>query len=97
MRDLLAAEVPESLWNMPKRGFNIDLVGLLRAHDCRLVWRYLGDDGDIDRMGLDRDEVIRWRSRFIAGDRNAAHRVWGLINLSAWRASRNAASSLASR
>lgn len=97
LRDLLAAEVPESLWNLPKRGFNIDLLGLLRAHECRLVWRYLGDHGDIDRMGLDRDEVIRWRSRFVAGDRNAAHRVWGLINLSAWRASRNAASSLASR
>lgn len=86
LRDLLARHVPEAIWDTPKRGFNIDLVALLRGHDHRMVRRHLGDAGAIERTGLDPAEVVRWRDRFIAGDVGAAHRVWGLINLAAWRA-----------
>lgn len=96
LRDLLARHVPEAIWNTPKRGFNIDLTGLLRSHDHRLLRRHLGDAASLARLQLDRDEVVRWRDRFIAGDDRAAHRVWGLLNLSAWLAQRaSAASALA--
>ena len=54
--------------------------------DQLLVVAILGDAAAIERTGLDPAEVVRWRDRFIAGDVRAAHRVWGLINLAAWRA-----------
>jgi asparagine synthase (glutamine-hydrolysing) len=86
LRDLLARHVPEAIWDTPKRGFNIDLVALLRGHDHRLVRRHLGETTAVERTSLDPAEVIRWRDRFIAGDAGAVHRVWGLINLAAWQA-----------
>lgn len=96
LRDLLARHVPEDIWNTPKRGFNIDLIRVLRHRECRLVRRYLGDAADIARLPLDVIEVARWRDRFLAGDDAAAHRVWALLNLSAWLAQRaSAASALA--
>jgi asparagine synthase (glutamine-hydrolysing) len=93
LRDLLARHVPEAIWNTPKRGFNIDLVGILRSHDHRLVREYLCDATDLARLPLDTGEVVRWRDRFIAGDDSAAHRVWGLLNLSAWLSRRRSAAS----
>lgn len=96
LRDLLARHVPEAIWNTPKRGFNIDLTGLLRSHDHRLLHRHLGDPSVIAHLPLDSAEVIRWRDRFIAGDDAMTHRVWALMNLSAWLSNRRtAASSLA--
>lgn len=83
LRDLLARRVPERIWDTPKRGFNIDLPAVLRSHDSMLVRRHL-DDGGIARLGLDDAEVRRWRDRFMTGDLSATHKVWGLINLSAW-------------
>jgi asparagine synthase (glutamine-hydrolysing) len=98
LRDLLARHVPEAVWASPKRGFNIDLPGLLRGHDLRLVRRYLCDAAALARLPLDPDEVVRWRDRFMAGDDGATHRVWALLNLSAWLESRgNAASVLAAQ
>lgn len=93
LRDLLARHVPEAIWNTPKRGFNIDLTGLLRSHDHRLLHRHLGDPSAIAQLPLDASEVIRWRDRFIAGDDAVAHRVWALMNLSAWLSNRHIAAS----
>jgi asparagine synthase (glutamine-hydrolysing) len=93
LRDLLARHVPEAIWNTPKRGFNIDLVAILRSHDHRLIREHLADTASLARLPLDTDEVVRWRDRFIAGDDTALHRVWGLLNLSAWLARRRSAAS----
>jgi asparagine synthase (glutamine-hydrolysing) len=93
LRDLLARHVPEAIWNTPKRGFNIDLTGLLRSHDHRLLRRHLGDPSVIAQLPLDAAEVIRWRDGFIAGDDAMTHRVWALMNLSAWLSNRRTAAS----
>lgn len=93
LRDVLARHVPETIWNANKRGFNIDLTGLLRSNDHRLLRRHLGDPSLIARMPLDATEVIRWRDRFIAGDDGVTHRVWALLNLSAWLSRRRTAAS----
>ena len=93
LRDLLARHVPEAIWNTPKRGFNIDLAAILRSHDHRLIREHLGNTTSLARLPLDTDEVVRWRDRFITGDDAALHRVWGLLNLSAWLARRRSAAS----
>ncbi|HEY9193379.1 MAG TPA: asparagine synthase C-terminal domain-containing protein, partial [Methyloversatilis sp.] len=93
LRDVLARHVPEAIWNTPKRGFNVDLLAILRSHDHRLLREHLADTSSLARLPLDIDEVIRWRNRFIAGDAAALHRVWGLLNLSAWLARRRSAAS----
>lgn len=93
LRDLLARQVPEALWDMPKRGFNIDLVALLRADDHRLIREHLSRPATA--LPLDPIEVAGWRDRFIGGDGRCVHKVWGLVNLAAWMHARNATSSRA--
>ena len=93
LRDLLARQVPEALWDAPKRGFNIDLPTLLRRQDAALVRSALDATGALDAAGLDRAEVVRWRDRFLAGDDLATHRVWALTALSAWLGRHHSAAS----
>ncbi|WP_018412992.1 asparagine synthetase B family protein [Methyloversatilis thermotolerans] len=85
LRDLLARQVPESIWAQPKRGFNIDLLALLRADHHALIRRWLDADG-LARLPLDAATVRQWRDRFLNGETWTAHRVWALLNLSAWTA-----------
>jgi asparagine synthase (glutamine-hydrolysing) len=84
LRDLLARHVPERIWDVPKHGFNCNVVTLLRAHDHQLIRRHLSDVEALSSIGLDAQQVAHWRDAFMQGADGAAHRCWALLNLAAW-------------
>lgn len=84
LRDLLARHVPPELWDGPKRGFNFDLLGLLRHAERALLREYLPDASALDGLPIDPQPAQRVLDAFLAGDETLAHRVWALMNLAAW-------------
>jgi asparagine synthase (glutamine-hydrolysing) len=85
LRFLLAQYVPESLWNIPKHGFNFPLQEFLSAEDFALVRRYLHKDY-WRRQGLLSPAVVEdYGKRFMAGNRRLLFRVWALIVLAVWQ------------
>lgn len=84
LRDLLARHVSEGIWDVPKHGFNCNVLTLLRAYDHQLIRQHLSDPDALTAIGLDAREVARWRDAFMQGADGAAHRCWALVNLAAW-------------
>lgn len=84
LRSLLARYVPRSIWEGPKHGFNFPLGEFLAADDYALVKR-LRDPGPWRQSALmTHAPVGQYASKFMAGDRRLAFRVWTLVLLGAW-------------
>lgn len=84
LRDLLARQLPRSLWDVPKHSFDFPLHAFLTAEDFSLARRYLLD-ADWKRWQLLAPEgVANHARRFIAGEPGLTFRVWSLVVLAAW-------------
>lgn len=91
LKAVLARQVPRSLWDQPKHGFDFPFLTLMRADDCALVRHYL-DPALTRRWGLFRqDRLEAAAAEFIHSggtsafaDRSPAFRVWALVVLFAW-------------
>ena len=84
LRSLLAHNVPQSLWDVPKHGFDFPLMDFLSAEDFQLVRRYLSHDHWAEWQVLSPERVVEYGRRFIAGERTLSFRVWALVVLAAW-------------
>lgn len=81
LRTLLARRLPQSLWDVPKHGFDFPLVEFLRHRDHALVRRYAAGS---PAAGLDAEIACGHVQDFLDGDDNSAFRVWALVVLNAW-------------
>lgn len=83
-RSLLGRYVPDSVWNVPKHGFDFPFADLLRRDRFSLVDRYLSKDAlalhDLFDYVMVKDVV----ERFKAGDMTVRFKVWGLTLFQSW-------------
>jgi asparagine synthase (glutamine-hydrolysing) len=83
LRDLLARYVPQTLWDVPKHGFDFPLDEFLCSEDFHLVRRYLMQNRWA-HWEVSPERVAEYGRRFITGERNLRFRVWALVVLAAW-------------
>lgn len=83
-RELLGKFVPQSLWDIPKHGFDYPFEKLLSHDGYNLVRTYL-DSGLLSDHGLfDKSVVDEYVSRFMTGDFSVRFKVWALVVFQAW-------------
>lgn len=83
-RSLLGRYVPESVWNVPKHGFDFPFADLLRRDNFSLVDRYLSKDALALHGLFDYAMVKDVAERFKAGDMTVRFKVWGLTLFQSW-------------
>lgn len=83
-RSLLGKYVPESVWNVPKHGFDFPFANLLRRNRFALVDRYLSRDALALHGLFDYDVVKDVAERFKADDMTVRFKVWGLTVFQSW-------------
>lgn len=83
-RSLLGKYVPESVWKVPKHGFDFPFADLLRRNRFALVDRYLSRDALALHGLFDYDVVKDVAERFKAGDMTVRFKVWGLTVFQSW-------------
>ncbi len=83
-RSLLGKYVPESVWNVPKHGFDFPFAELLRRGNFSLVDRYLSRDALALHNLFDYDMINDVVMRFKAGDLSVRFKVWGLTLFQSW-------------
>lgn len=84
LRKLLASYVPESLWNMPKQGFNFPFETLLKMNDYEIISIYLNENL-LKQHGLfDAGMVSDYVRRYKSGDSLLRFKIWALVVFQAW-------------
>jgi asparagine synthase (glutamine-hydrolysing) len=84
LRELLARQVPRTIWDAPKHGFDFPLLEFLSGDDHALVRMHL-DEARWRRWSLlDPTRVAHYGKRFMAGEKGLLFRIWALVVLSAW-------------
>lgn len=83
-RSLLGKYVPESIWNVPKHGFDYPFVNLLKRNHFSLVDQYLSRNALGWHDLFDYDMVKDVVERFKAGDHSVRFKVWGLTLFQSW-------------
>ncbi len=85
LKRLLAKHVPPALTERPKKGFDVPLAAWLRGPLRAWAESLLAPEGLHAVPILDAGEVRRaWRDH-MAGRANAAHGLWSILMLLAWR------------
>ncbi len=83
-KKLLAHHVPESIWDVPKHGFNYPFETLMEYRDYELLRTYLSPPS-LKLHGLfDLKTVKEYVDRFVEGDMSVKFKLWALIMFQAW-------------
>lgn len=84
LRKLLASYVPESLWNVPKHGFNFPFEVLLKWNNFEFIKKYLSIDSLKLHGFFDIQTVNSYVNRYINSDSSLRFKIWALVVFQAW-------------
>lgn len=83
-RHLLGRYIPESIWNVPKHGFDYPFENLMQYRDNYLINTYLSLES-LDQHGLfDAKIVSQYIQSFLSGDTSLRFKIWALLVFQAW-------------
>lgn len=83
-RHLLGRYVPQTIWDVPKHGFDYPFESLMCYRDNYLIRKYLSPES-LSRHGLfDAKIATECINSFLAGDRSKRFKVWALVVFQAW-------------
>ena len=84
LRRAFAGRLPEEVFALPKKGFEIPIAEWLTGPLDELTWRSI-DDQRLRRQGIfNPDQPRRWYADLKAGRRDSSEKLWTLIAFQAW-------------
>jgi asparagine synthase (glutamine-hydrolysing) len=83
-KKLLANHIPESIWDVPKHGFNYPFETLMEYRDYELLRTYLSPASLKLHNLFNLKTVNEYVDRFVEGDMSVKFKLWALIMFQAW-------------